>query len=79
MQSKILIVGTNRCLPFRPGVIISIAWIPAVITSTMCGDALGIEQYTVAIWVFGLTAVISLMGLLFYKKISRIAGEKNAE
>ena len=59
--------------------ITGIARIPSVITSTMCGDALGIEQYTVAIWVFGLTAVVSLMGLLFYKKISRINGEKNEE
>lgn len=59
--------------------ITGIARIPSVITSTMCGDALGIENYTVAIWVFGVTAVISLMGLLFYKKISRIAKEQNEE
>jgi uncharacterized membrane protein YdjX (TVP38/TMEM64 family) len=59
--------------------ITGIARIPSVITSTMCGDALGLEQYTIAIWVFGLTAVISLMGLLFYKKISRIDGEKNED
>ncbi|MBC3888858.1 TVP38/TMEM64 family protein [Acetobacterium paludosum] len=57
--------------------ITGIARIPSVITSTMCGDALGIENYTIAIWVFGLTAIISLMGLLFYKKISGIDGEKN--
>ncbi|MBC3796920.1 TVP38/TMEM64 family protein [Acetobacterium tundrae] len=59
--------------------ITGIARIPSVITSTMCGDALGIENYTMAIWVFGLTAIISLMGLLFYRKISRIDGEKNEE
>ena len=47
------------------------ARIPSVITSTFGGDALGIGNYSLAIWVFALTIAISLIGILVYKKISK--------
>lgn len=49
----------------------SIARIPSVITSTMTGDALGTQNYTMAIWVFVITAIISLIGAIVYNRISK--------
>lgn len=48
----------------------SIARIPSVISSTIGGEALGLQNYTFAIVVFILTAAISGIGLLIYRKIT---------
>ena len=48
----------------------SIARIPSVISSTIGGEALGLQNYTFAIAVFILTAAISGIGLLIYRKIT---------
>ena len=47
----------------------TVARFPSVITSTVGGDALGTSNYWFAAAVFAITLVISLVGLLFYKKI----------
>jgi uncharacterized membrane protein YdjX (TVP38/TMEM64 family) len=47
----------------------SIARIPSVISSTIGGNALGMKDYTFAVLVFAVTAVISLIGILIYNKI----------
>lgn len=49
--------------------ITGIARIPSVITSTIGGDALGLQNYQFAVLVFIITLVISAAGLLVYKKI----------
>ncbi len=45
------------------------ARIPSVITSTIGGNALGQEQYTVALVAFGVTAAVSIGGFLIYQRI----------
>lgn len=51
--------------------IAGVARIPPVITSTISGSALGAQQYGVAIAVFAATALLSGLGLLLYRRISR--------
>ncbi len=50
--------------------ITSTARIPSIITSTIGGDALGLENYNFAIWVFAITTIVSIAGLIIYRKIS---------
>ncbi len=47
------------------------ARIPSVVTSTFGGDALGLGNYSLAIWAFAITIAISLICILIYKKISK--------
>lgn len=49
--------------------ICSLGRLPAIITSTVGGDALGTSNYWFAVGVFAVTMVISLIGLLIYKHI----------
>ncbi len=58
-------------------IITTIARIPSVITSTWGGSALAKQNYTTAIIVFAVTAVISLLGIAVYQKISKHKTEKN--
>ena len=48
--------------------ICSLGRLPSIVTSTVGGDALGTSNYWFAAAVFAITLVISLVGLLFYKK-----------
>lgn len=50
--------------------ICSIGRIPAIVTSTIGGDALGTKSYILAIIVFSITVLISLSGVSIYKVIS---------
>ncbi len=54
--------------------IISVARIPSVITSTIGGSFLGSKKYIVAIIVFAATAVISLVGWVIYNRINKSRG-----
>ena len=49
--------------------ICSLGRLPAIITSTVGGDALGTSNYWFAVGVFAVTMVISLIGLLIYRHI----------
>ena len=49
--------------------ICSLGRLPAIITSTFGGDALGTSNYWFAVGVFAVTMVISLIGLLIYRHI----------
>ncbi|MBE6788056.1 MAG: TVP38/TMEM64 family protein [Ruminococcaceae bacterium] len=49
--------------------IVTIARVPSVITSTIGGSALGNEQYLFAIIAFAVTLILSGAGLLIYRKI----------
>lgn len=51
--------------------ITTIARIPSIITSTIGGNAIGVENYVFSIIVFVVTGIISLFGLYVYKKISQ--------
>lgn len=50
--------------------IVAMSRIPSVITSTISGDALGSENYILAVISLSITAVLSLIGILIYKRIS---------
>ena len=45
--------------------------IPSVVTSTVCGDALGTKSYRAAILVFAFTFAISALGLMIYNAICK--------
>lgn len=58
-------------------ILASIARLPSVITSTVGGGALGVEEYGSAIMVFVITALISGAGWLIYNFISKKKGRRN--
>ena len=58
--------------------ITSIARIPSVITSTIGGNALGIQDYQFAIIVFIFTIVVSVTGILIYRHMSKRLNEQDA-
>lgn len=47
----------------------AIGRLPALISSTIGGDALGMQSYTAAIIVFAVTLLLSLIGYIIYSKI----------
>lgn len=49
----------------------SIARIPSILTSTISGNALGLGKYGLTALVFGGTLLLSLVGLLIYRRIVR--------
>jgi len=49
--------------------ITGIARIPSIITSTLCGEQIIQHNYSLAILIFVITALISIIGSLIYKKI----------
>ena len=51
--------------------ITSVARLPSIITSTVGGDALGVQNYVFAVIALGITAAISAIGLLIYKQICK--------
>ncbi|MGN0369233.1 MAG: TVP38/TMEM64 family protein [Butyrivibrio sp.] len=56
-----------------------VARIPSIVTSTIGGDALGVQNYVFAIIVFGGTLVISCIGMLIYRKICKVHDEHAKE
>lgn len=58
--------------------ITTVARVPSVITSTIGGEALGAQNYTFAIIVFAATAVISLLGILVYRRLIKRQKEEEA-
>ena len=54
----------------------SIARIPSIITSTLAGATLQEENYILSAIIFGVTGIISIIGILIYNKISKSKGEK---
>ena len=46
-----------------------VARLPSIITSTLGGDALGVQKYATAIVVFVITLAVSGIGVLIYKKV----------
>ena len=50
----------------------SIARIPSIHTSTMTGNALGVQNYKAAAIVYAVTGIISLAGVLAYRKLSGV-------
>lgn len=59
--------------------ITSVARIPSVVTSTIGGNALGEEQYVLAVVAFAITAVVSIVGILIYQKIIKPRRKKKGK
>jgi uncharacterized membrane protein YdjX (TVP38/TMEM64 family) len=53
-------------------ILTSIARIPSILTSTMTGSALGVQNYKAAAIVYAVTGIISLAGVLTYRKLSGV-------
>ena len=51
--------------------ITTFARIPSIVTSTIGGNAIGLKNYEFAVIVFAATLLISLIGMLIYRNISR--------
>lgn len=60
-------------------IITTVARIPSVVTSTIGGSALAEQNYLSAVIVFAVTAVISIIGILIYNKLSRRREEKKQD
>lgn len=54
----------------------TVARIPSIVTSTVGGSALGGQKYTLAIWVFGITLAVSLLGGSIYTAYTRHHGKR---
>ena len=66
-------------LPWRTWLLISsVGRIPSIVTSTIGGDALGVQNYQFALIAFGVTLAISGVGLLIYRAVCRRHEEKKA-
>lgn len=60
--------------PIRLGpllLVTSIARIPSVVTSTLVGSALIAQHYRTAVIIYAVTGLISLAGILIYRRISK--------
>ena len=67
-------------MPLRTWLFITtVARIPSIVTSTVGGDALGVQNYVFAIIALGATAAISAAGLLIYRHICRKHDREEAE
>ena len=67
-------------MPLRTWLFITtVARIPSIVTSTVGGDALGVQNYVFAIIALGATAAISAAGLLIYRHICRKNDREEAE
>ena len=53
-------------------ILTSIARIPSILTSTMAGNALGVQNYRAAVIVYAVTGMISLAGVFAYRKLSGV-------
>lgn len=51
-------------------IIVAVSRIPSVVTSAISGDALGSENYVLAVISLVVTSVLSIIGIIVYKKIS---------
>ena len=65
--------------PIKYLLIATFARIPSIITSTILGDSLAAGDYVMAIIVFAITALISVLGIIFGNKYIEKRHKKSAE
>ena len=65
------LAGLTKIRPLPWVLITSIARIPSIVTSTISGNALGVERYGLAIIVFSATALVSGVCIFFYRRAHR--------
>lgn len=59
--------------------ITTVARIPSIVTSTIGGSALGVQNYVFAAIALGVTLLISGAGLLIYRRICRAHEKRSGE
>ena len=64
-------LGVTKIKTTHFAIITSVARLPSVVTSTIGGNALGMQNYMFAIVVFAATLLISVIGFLIYRVISK--------
>lgn len=64
-------IGLTNMKPATFMIISTIARIPSVITSTFSGNALGEENYMIALFSFVFTLLISIIGLIVYANFTK--------
>ena len=65
-------------MPWKQWLLIcSVGRLPAIITSAIGGDALGVENYSSAIIVFAVTMAVSAVGLLIYRAVQKRHKQQN--
>lgn len=57
----------------------TVARLPSVVTSTIGGDALGMQNYQFAIIVFAITLVISVIGLIIFNRVYKKEPKPNED
>lgn len=60
---------TKISLPFFI-LVMSVARLPSIVTSTIGGNALGMQNYITAVIVFAITILVSVIGYFVYKRIT---------
>lgn len=63
--------GLTKIRLMRWMAITTVARIPSIVTSTIGGDALGMQNYSMAGWVMAVTVAISAVGLLVWRGYSK--------
>ena len=67
-------------LPWRTWLLIStVGRIPSIVTSTIGGDALGVQNYQFAIIAFAITLAVSGIGVLIYRAVCRRHGKQDGQ
>lgn len=56
-----------------------VARLPSVLSSTIGGHLLGVGQYSGAIWLYGITGAVSLIGILIYNTIVKRRKKTNTD
>ena len=72
-------VGVTDIKASKFMLIVSVARLTSIINSTVGGSALGIKRYELAAIVFGVTVVISLLGLFIYNRICKHRAKKDKD
>lgn len=69
-------LGVTNIKPWLFFITVTIVRLPSLVTSTIGGNALGLQNYMSAIIVFAIALVISLIGMIVYKLIVKIHSRK---
>lgn len=56
--------------------IVAVGRIPSLVTSSVAGDAAGDERYALSIFMFAVTILISAVGVLYYRRLTK---QENAQ
>ena len=71
------VAGTMKINLVEFFIITTLARIPSIITSTICGAQLGQKNYTLAIIIFIATGAVSILCTFVYKKVTEKKKQKN--